>query len=60
MVTCALEVGGDTDTIAAMAGGIFGARHGLGAMPSEALDRLEDRARIEKLARDLCQVAGQA
>ena len=33
-----LELGGDTDTIGAMAGGIFGARYGRFALPADLLD----------------------
>lgn len=44
-----VAVGGDADTIGAMAGGIFGARNGAGALPSSLLDRLEERGRIESL-----------
>ena len=35
-------LGGDTDTLAAMAGGIAGARLGLSAVPPSLLGRLED------------------
>lgn len=38
----AILLGGDTDTIAAMAGAISGAHLGIGAIPSAILDRLED------------------
>jgi poly(ADP-ribose) glycohydrolase ARH3 len=44
---------GDTDTIGAMAGGIWGASRGVGALPDELLDRLEQRAHIDDLARRL-------
>jgi poly(ADP-ribose) glycohydrolase ARH3 len=40
-VTFAVRCGGDTDTIGAMAGAIAGARHGVGAIPSDWLDALE-------------------
>lgn len=36
------RVGGDVDTIGAMAGGLWGAARGLGALPMELLARLED------------------
>lgn len=45
-----LRLGGDTDTISAMAGALVGASLGLGGLPAEFLDRLEDRLRIEALA----------
>ncbi|WP_425394934.1 ADP-ribosylglycohydrolase family protein [Aeoliella sp.] len=53
----AILLGGDTDTIAAMAGAISGAYLGVGAIPSDLLAKLEDRKQgksyIEQLARDL-------
>ncbi len=48
-----VAVGGDTDTIAAMAGGLFGALRGPKSLPSEFLDRLEDRSKIEASGRRL-------
>jgi poly(ADP-ribose) glycohydrolase ARH3 len=53
MVEFAVRVGGDVDTIAAKAGAIFGAQHGVRALPADLLARLEDRAGIEQAARDL-------
>lgn len=53
MMEFVVAVGGDTDTIGAMAGGIFGARHGVSALPADLLCRLEDRAGIETTARSL-------
>lgn len=41
-VTVAVQAGGDTDTVAAMAGAIAGARFGAGAIPPRWLDELED------------------
>ncbi|MEM7264255.1 MAG: ADP-ribosylglycohydrolase family protein, partial [Planctomycetota bacterium] len=46
-------VGGDADTIGAMAGAIWGGSHGASQLPSAMLDRLEDRDRIARLARAL-------
>ncbi len=57
MIEFTISLGGDTDTIGAMAGGIFGARHGTKALPLDALDRLEERDWIERTARRLCGVA---
>lgn len=57
MVEYIVELGGDTDTIGAMAGGIFGARNGVGALPADLLARLEQRDRLETLARALCGLA---
>jgi len=53
MMEFIISLGGDTDTIGAMAGGIFGARHGTAALPEEPLARLEERGLIEKRARAL-------
>lgn len=57
MMEFVVSMGGDTDTIGAMAGGIFGARHGPGALPEEALSRLEERGWIERVARKLFAAA---
>ena len=48
-----LTLGGDTDTIGAMAGGIFGALRGKAALPADLLGRLEARDRLDDLGRDL-------
>jgi poly(ADP-ribose) glycohydrolase ARH3 len=57
-VIVAVRCGGDTDTIAAMAGAIAGARFGANAIPRRWLDVLEDgergRSHVERLA---CQLA---
>jgi len=45
--------GGDRDTLGAMAGGISGAYLGAGAIPSDWLEKLENRESIEALARRL-------
>lgn len=42
--------GGDVDTIGAMAGGIWGAARGVGALPGEMLARLEQRERLSAAA----------
>jgi ADP-ribosylglycohydrolase len=41
---------GDVDTIGAMAGAIWGARHGERALPADSLLRLEDADRIRRVA----------
>ncbi len=41
---------GDTDTIGAMAGAIWGAYNGMKGLPAEALDQLESAAEIKRLA----------
>jgi ADP-ribosyl-[dinitrogen reductase] hydrolase len=40
-------LGGDTDTNAAVAGALLGARHGRSALPTAWLERLADRAQLE-------------
>ncbi len=60
-VCTAIAVGGDTDTMAAMAGAMVGARLGPGALPCPLLDRLTDRgawgaAELERLARDCARL----
>ncbi len=45
--------GGDVDTIGAMAGSIWGAVNGVEALPSEPLQHLEQRARLETVAQEL-------
>lgn len=56
-VTYAISLGGDTDTIAAMAGAISGAYLGIEAIPEEWRAKLENRAYIEALAEKLWQLA---
>jgi ADP-ribosylglycohydrolase len=45
--------GGDTDTNAAIAGGLMGARDGEGAIPARWLDAIPDLDRIRRLADQL-------
>jgi ADP-ribosylglycohydrolase len=47
------ELGGDVDTIGAMAGALCGARNGVAALPAEPLSRLEERDRLDRLGRAL-------
>jgi poly(ADP-ribose) glycohydrolase ARH3 len=49
-VLYAISLGGDTDTIAAMAGALSGTLNGSGGLPEEYLRRLEDRERLRELA----------
>ena len=56
-VTYAVSLGGDTDTIAAMAGAISGAYLGIEAIPSEWRAKLENGEYIETLAEKLWQIA---
>lgn len=53
MIEFVISLGGDTDTIGAMAGAVFGARWGRAALPAEPLSRLESRERIEETAAKL-------
>jgi poly(ADP-ribose) glycohydrolase ARH3 len=41
-VTCAVNMGGDTDTIGAMTGALAGALHGIDGIPEEWIDELEN------------------
>ena len=50
--------GGDTDTNAAVAGALLGARDGVDALPASWLERLADRAQIEREAEALVPLAG--
>jgi poly(ADP-ribose) glycohydrolase ARH3 len=59
MMKLIVSLGGDTDTIGAMAGGIFGARYGTSALPKDALEKLEERGWIEKTAKQLFNLAGK-
>jgi poly(ADP-ribose) glycohydrolase ARH3 len=56
-VIYAISLGGDTDTIAAMAGAISGAYLGVEAIPSEWRAKLENREYIEALAEKLLHIA---
>lgn len=50
MIDFACALRGDTDTIAAMAGALFGAARGAAALPASHLDRLEQCQAIMELA----------
>ena len=52
-----VSLGGDTDTNAAVAGALLGARHGRAGLPSEWLERLVDRRAIEEEAEALARAA---
>ena len=52
-ITTAIGFGGDTDTIAAMAGAMAGAAWGLGDVPASMLSRLEACEELADLARRL-------
>lgn len=53
VVKRAVLFGNDTDTTAAVAGGIAGARFGLSSIPARWLDSLADREVVESFARQL-------
>jgi len=59
LIRFVLRVGGDTDTIGAMAGAIWGAARGPAELPTEPLGKLEQRERIERDA-DLLRVRSGA
>jgi poly(ADP-ribose) glycohydrolase ARH3 len=54
----AVGLGGDTDTVAAMAGALAGAHLGTHGLPDHLLRRLEARDRIEQVADELVQATG--
>jgi ADP-ribosylglycohydrolase len=49
------KVGGDTDTIGAMAGALWGAACGRQLLPDEYLHQVEQYERLEKLAEDFAE-----
>jgi poly(ADP-ribose) glycohydrolase ARH3 len=59
VVSRAIAMGNDTDTLAAMAGALSGAYLGAGALPNSHVEKLEDgpkgRSYIRRLAGDLCK-----
>lgn len=55
-VRAAIELGGDTDTIAAMTGAVSGAFLGEEAIPAAWRDRLEAADRLVALADELCSL----
>lgn len=54
-ITFAVAMGGDTDTVAAMAGSLAGAAAGDGSLPERLLLRLEDRERLTRVADALAE-----
>ena len=58
-VMFAIEMGGDTDTIAAMTGALVGARCGEAGLPSSWVHRLERASRIRDLADALAAMSRQ-
>ena len=57
MIVNAANGGGDADAIAAMAGAMFGAWYGLGAIPEKWFDKLENFQVIRQLGCDLYRIA---
>jgi ADP-ribosylglycohydrolase len=57
-VAVAIEVGGDTDSMAAMAGAIVGARVGATGLPSSSMKRVHDRGLWDWA--ELARLAGRA
>jgi ADP-ribosylglycohydrolase len=63
-ICTAVEVGGDTDTMAAIAGAISGTRVGLAALPQDLLSRLTDQGEwgadeLIQLAESCSELAGR-
>jgi ADP-ribosyl-[dinitrogen reductase] hydrolase len=60
-ITVGVRCGGDTDTVAAMAGAVAGVRFGAGAIPPHWYEALEDGARgrshVERLVAQLLRLA---
>ncbi len=56
------NLGGDTDTIGAIAAGLAGALCGMSALPADRLERLHglDRAQVDRLARGLLALRNSA
>lgn len=57
VIDYAIGLGGDTDTIAAMAGAMAGSRCGATALPAEWLPRIEHGHRIAQVADALARIA---
>ena len=57
-VVASVAAGGDTDTNAAVAGAVLGARYGASNIPERWLACIPQRERIERLADDLLAMAG--
>jgi len=53
LLTVSANTGGNTDTIALLCGAYLGASRGMDALPSDLLENLEDRQRIELLGQRL-------
>ena len=53
----AISVGGDTDTYAAITGGILGAHYGIGGIPTKWLNAVQGKAKMVELADQLYDIA---
>ncbi len=58
-VLAAVNLGGDTDTVAAVTGGLAGIFYGPDAIPEEWLTVLKKRDEIEELCRKFCCIYGK-
>ena len=58
LIQLVITHGGDTDTVAAMAAAIWGAKRGVSALPQAALDELENVNGIRSAAEQLYALAG--
>lgn len=56
-IVTAVNRGGDTDTIGAVAGAVAGARFGADALPDRWLKAIDETSELEQLADDLLEVA---
>jgi ADP-ribosylglycohydrolase len=59
-LTLAAEIGGDTDTVAAVCGAILGAHHGISGLPAHLVDKVRavNRLELAVLVDGLLQVRG--
>ena len=58
-LVASVSAGGDTDTNAAVAGAVLGARYGASAIPQRWLDCIPQRERIERLADSLLAMSSR-
>lgn len=56
-IVTAVNRGGDTDTIGAIAGAVAGARFGASQLPDQWLSAIDETGELESLAEDLLEVA---
>lgn len=57
-VSAAVMGGGDTDTVAAIAGAISGAYNGVSDMPEHLVGKVEDSVRLQELGREIYRLTG--